>query len=363
MSADFQISLPPWPMARVLKEASAHWNLLHPDNLADPEESDWRLLCNVVHSFLRHQQTQYEQVLAAGADREELHDRISRAASRFFPWLKVERDPRTSPEAEEKPEDYRPFNDFSRRLSDLVSERSRLTVAIKDARRKRLEREHIAELEERLARVNARAERLNDYFKPTVREETGTVVHSVCMEHSVRRYDFAGRELAECYTRSAGFKCPGCGKTVMRSKVPMEVGAGRRHVAFSCHCLSLLMEPTYAARVRIATWQEMLAGRPEKQNTNIIVLGDNGVLYGHELVRDIAEGRKDAEDVTIFRDVQLAAFQALLFVRYGDHECVRELDERDEVTPEELERISAEIILTVAEIELVLAAQEAELRN
>jgi hypothetical protein len=46
----------------------------------------------------------------------------------------------------------------------------------------------------------------------------------------------------------------------------------------------------------------------------LIVLGDNGVLYGHELVRDIAEGRKDAEDVTIFRDVQLAAFQALLWV-------------------------------------------------
>ena len=67
--------------------------------------------------------------------------------------------------------------------------------------------------------------------------------------------------------------------------------------------------------------------------------------------------------MTIFRDVQLAAFQALLFVRYGDHECVRELDERDEVTPEQLERISAEIILTAAEIELVLAAQEAELRN
>ena len=58
------------------------------------------------------------------------------------------------------------------------------------------------------------------------------MVHSVCIEHSVRRYDFAGRELAECYTRSAGFKCPGCGKTVMRSKVPMELGAGRRHVAF-----------------------------------------------------------------------------------------------------------------------------------
>jgi predicted RNA-binding Zn-ribbon protein involved in translation (DUF1610 family) len=363
MSTDLQISLPPWPMARLLKEASAHWNLLHPDNIADPEKSDWPLLCNVVHSFLRHQQTQYEQVLAAGADREELHDRISRAASRFFPWLRVERDPRTSAEAEEKPEDFRPFNEFSRRLSDLVSERARLIVAIKDARRKRLGREHIAALEERLARVNARTERLNEYFKPAVREETGTVVHSVCMEHSVRRYNFAGRELAESYTRSAGFKCPACGKTVMRSKVPMEVGAGKRNVAFSCHCLSLLMEPAYAARVRIATWQEMLAGRPEKQNTSIIVLGDNRVLYGHELIRDIAEGRKDAEDATIFRDVQLAAFQALLLVRYGDHECVRELGERDEVTTEQLKRISAEIILTAAEIELVLAAQEAELRN
>jgi len=189
------------------------------------------------------------------------------------------------------------------------------------------------------------------------------VVHSVCMEHSVRRYNFAGRELAESYTRSAGFKCPACGKTVMRSKVPMEVGAGKRHVAFSCHCLSLLMEPTYAARVRIATWQEMLAGRPEKQNTSIIVLGDNRVLYGHELIRDIAEGRKDAEDATIFRDVQLAAFQSLLLLRYGDHECVRELGERDEITTEQLKRISAEIVLTAAEIELVLAAQEAELRN
>jgi hypothetical protein len=67
----------------------------------------------------------------------------------------------------------------------------------------------------------------------------------------------------------------------MRSKVPMEVGAGKRRVAFSCHCVSLLMEPTYAAMVRIATWQEMLAERPEKQDTNIIVLGDNDVLYGH----------------------------------------------------------------------------------
>jgi hypothetical protein len=39
------------------------------------------------------------------------------------------------------------------------------------------------------------------------------------------------------------------------------------------------------------------------------------------------------------------------------------LGERDEVTTEQLKRISAEIILTAAEIELVLAAQEAELRN
>jgi hypothetical protein len=37
------------------------------------------------------------------------------------------------------------------------------------------------------------------------------------------------------------------------------------------------------------------------------------------------------------------------------------LDEGGEVTPEQLEQISTEIILTAADLELVLAAQEAAL--
>jgi hypothetical protein len=50
MSADFQISFPAFSMRRVLKEACASWNLRHPDNHADPDESEWPLLYNAVHA-------------------------------------------------------------------------------------------------------------------------------------------------------------------------------------------------------------------------------------------------------------------------------------------------------------------------
>jgi hypothetical protein len=65
VSAEFQISLPNWPMARVLKEACAIWNAMRPDDRAHPEESEWPLLYNAVMTFLRHQHTEYDAALAA----------------------------------------------------------------------------------------------------------------------------------------------------------------------------------------------------------------------------------------------------------------------------------------------------------
>ena len=38
-------------------------------------------------------------------------------------------------------------------------------------------------------------------FQASGKEKTTTLVHSVCMAHRVRGYNFAGRELAECYTK------------------------------------------------------------------------------------------------------------------------------------------------------------------
>src|SRR5271165_3984130 len=161
MNANFEVSLPPWPMRRVIIEACAEWNLRHPaENHADPESSEWELIYSAVHAFCRHMLTGYEQALAQGANRDQLHERISRVACRRYTWLRADTDPRKSSNNGENQElkKDRPFNHFSKELSELVSERSRLAVAIMQARRKSTEgwREHVALLKENLVGVNAR---------------------------------------------------------------------------------------------------------------------------------------------------------------------------------------------------------------
>jgi len=305
--------------------------------------------------LLRHQQTEYDAALAAGADRDELRERISAAAGRSYPWLRIERDPRSSVQAKAERKDFRIFNDFSRRLSDLVIERARLTLAIKDARRKKAAgwRKDVAELEARLGRVNARADELTALFKPTDFDED-RMVHSLASIHRVPGYDFAGRgELAESYTKSAGFKCPDCNKTVMRTKCSVPVGAGKRQVA-SCFCKSLLIDPQFVGGVRLRSWQMVGKDRPAESNTSIAVMDEEGVIYGHRLLKEIAEGRKEAQEVRFFHGVQFEAFHALLTVRSGELECVQALDESDEVTLEQLERISAELVLAAGDIEAIL---------
>jgi hypothetical protein len=360
VSADFQISLPNWPMARVLKEACAIWNTMHPDDRAYPEESEWPLLYNAVMTFLRHQHTDYDAALAAGADRDELREQIARAAGRAYRWLRIEHDSRSSVQAKTERKDFRIFNDFSKRLSDLVSIRARLTLATKDARHHRAPgwRKDVAELEERLGRVNAKVDELTDLFKPFKLDEHREL-HTLAMLHRTPGYDFAGRgELAPSYTKSAGFRCESCGRIVMRSKCPLPVGAGKRQVAFSCFCKSLLIDPQFVHGIRLGSWQMLGKDQPERFATNIVVMDEDCVLYGHQLLKEIAEGRKEAQEVRFFHGVRLEAFYALLMVRFREVECIKALGESDEITDEQLERISAELILTAGDIEALLEAQE-----
>jgi hypothetical protein len=365
MSADFQISFPAFSMRRVLKEACASWNLRHPDNHADPDESEWPLLYNALHAYCRHELCGYDQALAAGADRDQLRERISRAACRAWPWLKVERDPRTSDDADTAPErrDYRPFNSFSKQLSDLVSERSLLTLAIKDTRRHRVAgwREHVSEMEERLAAVNTRVDQLNKLFKPSARVEGGTLVNYIWAVHTVAGYDFGGRgELPESYTKTTGIKCPSCQKAVMRTKTGIDHGAGKRQIAFSCHCMSMSVESKYAYEIGLTRWTEMVGKRD--QNTDIVVYDTDGaLLYGHQQLIDVDAGRKDASKIREFRGVMLDAFHALLMVKFADHPLVQALEDgvtQERVTQELLEQISAELVLTADDIERVLESQE-----
>jgi hypothetical protein len=254
VSTDFQISLPAFGMGRILKDACATWNVRHPDDLLSVDTCDWSKLYAIVHAFIRHQFCSYDAALAAGANRDELQQRISRAACRQYAWLRVDHDPRGDVDAAPEPEAERPFNHFSRRLSDLVSLRSQITIGIHDTRKNRAAgwREELAALEETLADVTEQIDKLTRLC--TAKDQPmddGVLVSGICTTQRVRGYDFAGRVLAACYTKSAGFHCHECGKTVMRTKVAIPVGAGKRQVAFSCVCSGMLIQPVHASRMNL----------------------------------------------------------------------------------------------------------------
>jgi hypothetical protein len=48
------------------------------------------------------------------------------------------------------------------------------------------------------------------------------------------------------------------------------------------------------------------------RNTNIIVEDKNVILYGHARAKDVAEGRKKAKEITVYRGVDVDAFIAFL---------------------------------------------------
>jgi hypothetical protein len=208
-------------MGRVIAEACAEWNLRHPNRHADPEASEWVLVYAIVHAFCRHSLSWYEQALAEGGDRDQLHEQISRAACRQYTWLRAHIDPRKSLSIgqEQGLEKGRPFNNFSKELSELVSERWRLAMAIKEARRKRAEgwREYVARLEGNLVNANARIETLNAFFRPYVVEEDEYVkVSSLVCSRRVRGMSLGG---ARCLRATLNLP----GSSARRVKLPCYV--------------------------------------------------------------------------------------------------------------------------------------------
>ena len=360
MSADdFTIQLPSWPMQHLLKEACGYWNIRHPEAKAFSDRSEWPLLYNVVLSYLRHSHSCYDQALAQGANREGLRERISRAARIAYPWLRIERDPRkTEPATGEPSKHERPFNRFSRQLATLVGQRARLTEALAYERRHQAEgwRIRLAQTQKQLAKVNTQIERLSDLFEPSVKPDQdgkGTRVHPLYCRHSVPGYDFAGRALTPNYTERAGFTCPKCSAQVLRTKCALPVGAGKKELVLSCHCSSVIIPPKYGRGLDPERWLAITGS-----NKPVILLDSDGVLYGHELAKDVAEGRKSQQDVKVFRDIKPEAFFAFLDVRFGQEPCVAALRDKDSVSNQDLERISREIVLCVADAETILESQE-----
>jgi len=268
MPLDFQISLPPWEMGRILKEAVLAHNLLQPQNVVELESCPWPALYGIVLAHLRHAHCDYDAVLsAAGGDsglREEMRKKISLAAYRQYRWLRSDLDPRTISNAQlgiQEPNAKRPFSLLSRQLSDLVTRRAPLWMALED-----LKKHYHADYKERLSLLKTELQQVEQEIGNKtqifrVRDGMTQTGISILLlrrdDPQEREYLFGGQALPENYTKSIRYRCPRCHATVMRSKRPLDHGAGIRLLAFSCHCLSVSIDRDYSPK-EIA-WQQWVS--------------------------------------------------------------------------------------------------------
>ena len=197
--------------------------------------------------------------------REQLKAEIFSAAMRLYPWLRSNSDPRRFQEGGEAAPASKFFDRLSNELSDLVSRRGQIVMAVNQSKRRRSmeNKKQIAKLQTELQELEKEIELKTLAFK-TVPEIAGDEITPeskdwrlvVFEEHPEAAYFFGGVRLADCYIKSVGFRCPSCHQLVMRTKTPRHYGAGLKMIALSCWCRSILVDPD--SSVVLTQWELLL---------------------------------------------------------------------------------------------------------
>lgn len=238
------IHIPQWNHLRLLREACATWNVRHPDTPASlGPECEWPLLVNVVHSFLRHQCTNYD-VIVCPENREDLRGQIAAEVRKIHPWLVSHTDPRRygkATAAKLTPLKY--FDRLSQQSVELLTKRSALSQALHGARgdeRKRLQIE--------FAHINQQFEDVQRPLRTVATEgpfkDTRLSVARRSVE--VHQYWFIAPNLFPCHLKNLDFHCSECRQRVQQSKRAVDLGAGIRLVVTSCHCMTIAISRDYA---------------------------------------------------------------------------------------------------------------------
>jgi hypothetical protein len=253
-----KLTLPHWPMGRVLREACCVHNALHPNAWLNPQTSPWELLYPIVLAFLRHSLSSYDESLREeNADRDQLQIDISTSARKFYPWLRKDKDPRAiQSAAPAEPSNFKIFDALSRYSCDLRSTRAQLVMAW----RKHAPGTDRKLLDEDLREVNRRIDRIDTAFKaPLDLPPEHKDFRILVLDHE-SDYLFAGRQLPPSYIRPAAFSRDICQKRICRSKVAIDLGAGIKLVAFACRCLSFSVTGRYACSVNSELWYYLVTG-------------------------------------------------------------------------------------------------------
>jgi hypothetical protein len=87
--------------------------------------------------------------------------------------------------------------------------------------------------------------------------------------------------------------------------------------------------------------------RPE-QNPNVVIFDSQGVIYGQKLLRHCIETDQTVKAI-VFREISIEVLMAYLQTRFSNYECIHKLKNAELITPENLETISENVQLTVAD--------------
>lgn len=85
-----------------------------------------------------------------------------------------------------------------------------------------------------------------------------------------------------------------------------------------------------------------------EQNPNVVICDSQGVIYGQKLLRHCIETYQTVKAV-VFRGISIEMLMAYLQTRFSDYECVQKLKNADLITARNLETISDNVQLTVAD--------------
>jgi hypothetical protein len=262
-----QISLPPFPMSRLIKEACEGFSLRHPDHPLDPETGDWGLIYAAILSYLRHSQCNYDAELASGADRESLRQQVTTAAKQKYPWLRLAVDPRTDARHAKSEADAQKhlYAQRSKDISELISKKDHL-IRSKSELRKAFHpdyRQRVKTINAEIAQIEAKVAQMTKSFRINKGQIHGA--QNLPVEFSIPHppeYVFAGRRLAPNYIAPTGITCPECNRRVFRTKRPVDCGCGIKLMSFSCLCINVIVRPNY--NPTLAGWEELLESRQSR---------------------------------------------------------------------------------------------------
>ena len=85
-----------------------------------------------------------------------------------------------------------------------------------------------------------------------------------------------------------------------------------------------------------------------EQNPNVVIFDSQGVIYGQKLLRHCIETDQTVKAI-VFRGISIEVLMAYLQTRFSNCECIHKLKNADLITPENLETISENVQLTVAD--------------